>query len=147
MWLLFSLLKMDYNSSMQVCNVWPILISKWKLLPWKLLHQNAIYSRPLILDMFIYEIICNILGTMHLYLAWRRGGLGGPYCSPQVPERRLWWGGSQVLWPGNKWQEKRFKLDVRGSFLWKGLLSIETNCPGKWLSHLPHICECIPGST
>lgn len=32
-------------------------------------------------------------------------------------------------------------------YLFKGLSSIETDCPGKWLSHLPHVCECVPGST
>lgn len=61
--------KIDCNSSVQAYNFCPILNGKWKLLPCKLLQQNAVHSSPVIFMVFICEIICNTWSTMHLCLS------------------------------------------------------------------------------
>ena len=77
-------------------------------------------------------------------LSWRKKAEGGPHCSLQLPERRLWRGGvglfSQEQAMG--WEETASSC-ARGGLDWilgkisslKGLSSIGTGCPGKTLSH------------
>lgn len=62
-------LKLDYNGSLWVYNFQPILNSEWKLLPCKIIQQNAKHSSPPILLVFVAEIIGNTWSTMHLYFS------------------------------------------------------------------------------
>jgi len=71
-----------------------------------------------------------------------------PYCSLQLPERRLWWGGGWPLFPGNsdrircdglRLRQGMFRLDIRKNFF-SGIVVIWTGCPGRWWSHHPFRC-------